>query len=121
MKDAIDDGCEPRVTGPGFNGRVYAVVRSVPPGWVTTYGDVATVLGSPRVARHVGFALAALNDDDVPWHRVINSRGTISFKGDTLRGEIQRRLLKTEGVEFDAKGRIDLKRRRWRYPDFEPA
>lgn len=113
---------EPRVVGPGFNRRVYAVVRTVPPGAVTTYGDVATILGSPRVARHVGFALAALDDPSVPWHRVINSRGRISFKGDTGRGRVQRSLLEQEGVRFDAADRVDLKRRRHAFDlaDVEP-
>lgn len=104
-----------RVVGPGFNRRVYAVVRQVPPGWVTTYGDVATVLGSPRVARHVGFALAALGEDDVPWHRVINSRGGISFKGDVARGALQRALLRDEDVVFAGEGRVDLGRYRWTF------
>lgn len=104
-----------RVVGPGFNRRVYAVVRQVPSGWVTTYGDVATVLGSPRVARHVGFALAALGEEDVPWHRVINSRGHISFKGDVARGGLQRALLRDEDVVFDGEGRVDLRRYRWTF------
>lgn len=102
-----------RVVGPGFNARVYEVVRRVPAGSVTTYGDVATILGSPRVARHVGFALAALQEPDVPWHRVINSRGHISFRGDVSRGALQRTLLEVEGVAFDAAGRVDLRRFRW--------
>ncbi len=100
----------PRVVGPGFNARVYAVVRRVPPGRITTYGDVATVLGSPRVARHVGFALAALRDPTVPWHRVINSRGRISFKGDTARGIEQQQRLMSEGIIFSAAGVVSLKR-----------
>jgi methylated-DNA-protein-cysteine methyltransferase-like protein len=90
-------------------------VEQVPEGWVTTYGDVATVLGSPRVARHVGFALAALQDDDVPWHRVINSKGTISSRGDTIRATLQRVRLEAEGVVFDDRGRVDLNRFRWGY------
>lgn len=107
-----------RVVTAGFHERVYAVVACVPAGRVTTYGDVATVLGSPQVARHVGWALAALpfdRVDAVPWHRVINAMGTISFRGDTDRGENQRRRLEAEGVTFDARGRVDLKRLRWRY------
>jgi methylated-DNA-protein-cysteine methyltransferase-like protein len=104
-----------RVVTAGFHERVYAVVRSVPAGRVTTYGDVAAVLGTPRVARHVGWALAALRDEDVPWHRVINARGTISFRGDTPRAVIQRARLEAEGVPFDPRGRVDLKRYRWRY------
>lgn len=109
---------EPRVVGPGFHHRVFAVVRTVPAGAVTTYGDVATFLGSPRVARHVGFALAALDDPSVPWHRVINSRGRISFKGDVGRGRLQRALLEQEGVVFDAAERVELARLRHR---FDPA
>ncbi len=97
----------------GFHARVYERVRLVPAGRVTTYGDVAAALGSPRVARHVGWALAALRDEDVPWHRVINARGTISFKGDTARGELQRSRLEAEGVSFDERGRVALKQLRW--------
>ena len=78
-----------------------------------TYGDVASALGSPRVARQVGWALAALRDDTVPWHRVINAKGRISFKGDTPRAVLQRARLVAEGVEFDATGRVDLHRLRW--------
>lgn len=110
----------PRVVGPGFNQRVYAVVRRVPAGYVTTYGDVATLLGSPRVARHVGFALAALRErqePEVPWHRVINAQGRISVRGDSVRGAVQRSLLEEEGVAFDARDRVDLARYRWNYPD----
>ena len=107
---------ENKVVGPGWQERVYGVVRRVEAGSVTTYGDVASVLGSPRVARHVGWALAALPEGtDVPWHRVINARGTISFRGDTPRGILQRALLEAEGVRFDERGRVDLKRLRWRY------
>lgn len=102
-----------RVVTSGFHARVYAVVREVPAGFVTTYGDVAAVLGSPRVARHVGWALAALQDDDVPWHRVINSKGMISSRGDVARAELQRARLEAEGVVFDERGRVDL--RRFRY------
>lgn len=103
---------ERRVVGPGFHAQVFAVVRRIPPGRVATYGDVATVLGSPRVARHVGYALAALRDPAVPWWRVINAKGHISFRGDVPRGETQRDLLATEGITFSSAGRIDLKRYR---------
>ncbi len=106
-----------RVVTPGFHQRVYAVVRTVPAGFVTTYGDVASVLGSPNVARHVGWALAALKDDDVPWHRVINARGRISFRGDTGRGQLQQQRLEDEGIVFSDTGRVDLSRFRWTYPD----
>ena len=50
-----------RIVGPGFHEQVYAIVKQVPKGFVTTYGDVGRQLGSSRVARHVGFALAGLS------------------------------------------------------------
>jgi len=109
---------EPRVVTPGFRDRVYAAVRRVPAGRVTTYGDVAAVLGSPRVARHVGWALAALPaGTEVPWHRVINARGTISHRGDLVRAAEQRDRLESEGVDFDPSGRVDLRALRWDWPD----
>lgn len=105
---------ERRVVKPGFNARVYRRVREVPEGFVTTYGDVAAALGSPRVARQVGFALAALKDDEVPWHRVINARGGISLRGDTGRGTLQRSLLEAEGIRFRG-DRVDLAAHRWTF------
>lgn len=116
----MPDALEPRVVSPGFNARVYAVVRQCPAGFVTTYGQVATLLGSPRVARHVGFALAALlrTDEPVPWHRVINAQGRISHRGDIHRASEQQHMLEHEGVVFDARGRVDLRRFLYTFPDF---
>jgi methylated-DNA-protein-cysteine methyltransferase-like protein len=112
-----DRDLEQRVVGPGFHTQVHDVVRKVPAGAVTTYGDVATLLGSPRVARHVGWALSALKDGptDVPWHRVINARGQISHRGDIWRASEQAQRLMAEGIVFDDNGRCDLKKIRWRY------
>lgn len=111
---------EERVVGPGFRARVYAAVKKVPRGEVTTYGDVAGALGSRRVARQVGFALAALDAAGariVPWQRVINAQGRISFKGDLARAEVQRRLLEREGLSFDDSGRvIDFEEHRHAFP-----
>jgi len=114
LRDLLVD----RVVKPGFNNRVYAIVRLVPKGKVTTYGRVATLLGSPRVARHVGWALSALpdTDSDVPWHRVINAQRRISFKGDSFRAQEQKVRLEDEGVRFDANERIDFNTFLWR-PD----
>ncbi|OGQ13901.1 MAG: hypothetical protein A2138_02155 [Deltaproteobacteria bacterium RBG_16_71_12] len=100
---------EERVIGPGFNAQVYAKVREVPAGRVTTYGDVAGALGSRRVARQVGFALAALDlatVPPVPWHRVINGQGRLSYRGDVGRGSEQELRLVAEGVRFDDQGRV---------------
>lgn len=111
---------EPRVVGPGFNARVYALVRKVPRGKVATYGQIATLLGSPRVARHVGFAMAAAGraERPVPWHRIINAQGRISHRGDFARAQEQRELLEAEGVRFDARHRVDLGRHRYGFPGY---
>ncbi len=86
--------------------RIRAEVRRVPAGHVTTYGAVARRLGA-CTARMVGAAMASLPDDSgVPWHRVVNGQGKISIPGAT--GHRQRQLLESEGVAFDAKGRINL-------------
>jgi methylated-DNA-protein-cysteine methyltransferase-like protein len=104
------DGTEPRVVTPGFHARVFAVVRRIPAGAVATYGQIAAALGSPRVARHVGFALAAADHarPPIPWHRVVNAQGRISHRGDLARVELQLQMLAAEGVVLDARGRIDL-------------
>jgi len=102
-----------RVLKPGFHERVFALVCQVPPGRVTTYGDLARTLGAIQVARHVGFALAALKDDGVPWHRVINSRGRISFPIDSERWRRQRALLEAEGVDVSERGGVDLRALAW--------
>jgi methylated-DNA-protein-cysteine methyltransferase-like protein len=96
--------------------RIYEVVKQVPWGRVTTYGAVAQVVGPGCDARLVGYAMAGVNDPDVPWQRVINAKGAISPRAG--RGaEIQRKRLEAEGVAFDERGRIDFERFGWRGPD----
>jgi methylated-DNA-protein-cysteine methyltransferase-like protein len=100
---------------PPFHRLVYRVVRRVPRGKVVTYGQVAAILGQPRGARAVGTALAALDGPMlalVPWQRVINAAGRCSQR-DGLAADLQRRLLEREGVRFDRRGHVDLKRVRW--------
>ena len=113
-------GGERRVVGPGFHERVFELVRKVPAGHVATYGQIATLLGSPRVARHVGFAMAGAGNsaEPVPWHRIINAKGTISHRGDFGRAQEQRDRLESEGVQFDDRDRVDLRRYRWDFPDY---
>lgn len=93
-----------------FFERVYALVRKIPRGTVMTYGQVAQLLGSPRGARAVGWALRALagrRSLRVPWHRVLGYGGRISLPG--VSGERQRRCLRAEGVAFN-RGRVDMER-----------
>ena len=98
----------------GFREQVYAEVRRIPSGRVLGYGMVAARLDRPRLARQVGWALAALEpDSDVPWWRVIRSSGHLALQGDPARGPIQRRLLEDEGVVFEGSERVDMRLYCW--------
>jgi methylated-DNA-protein-cysteine methyltransferase related protein len=98
--------------GQSVNERIYMVVRQVPEGRVTSYGQVAKIVGTVS-ARQVGYALAAVRPEmQVPWQRVVNSQGKISLPGGD-----QQRMLEAEGIVFDAQGKIDLKRFGWSGPD----
>jgi methylated-DNA-protein-cysteine methyltransferase-like protein len=99
---------------------IYRIVRRIPRGRVATYGLIARLAGIPRNARRVGYALAALREDDVPWHRVINAQGEISLRSTAGYSE-QRGLLEAEGVVFDEDGRIDLARFQWRPRTLAPG
>ena len=95
--------------------RVQQLVKRIPKGRVATYGQVAELAGYAGHARQVGYAMAALpSGTAVPWHRVINAAGMVSRRkmpGEELG---QRQLLEKEGVRFDARGRVALKKVRWR-------
>ena len=97
-----------------FSDRVYEMVRRIPPGKAASYGDIAALLGAPRAARGVGWALNALEgDSDVPWWRVINKRGAISIRHPDVSPKVQRALLEDEGVEFDDNECVDWTKVRW--------
>jgi methylated-DNA-protein-cysteine methyltransferase-like protein len=95
---------------------ICAVIRRIPSGWVATYGQVATMAGMPRRARLVGRVLQHLDPTTrIPWHRVVNAKGEVSYSLSRNGGDIlQRRLLEKEGIEFDNSNRLDLERCRWR-------
>jgi len=89
------------------------IIKQIPYGKVATYGQIATLAGT-RNPRLVGFALAGQKEDtEVPWFRVINSKGKISFPEDSEGFKIQYSLLVNEGVIFDSNNRIDLKKYGW--------
>lgn len=94
---------------------ILAVVRRIPRGRVSTYGQVAQVAGLGAQPRLVGYALAALPEgSSVPWHRVVNAQGRISARAEPGADRLQRARLEREGVRFDPGGRLDLERLRWR-------
>ncbi|HFZ8993871.1 TPA: MGMT family protein [Citrobacter freundii] len=101
-------------TEDSFPQRVWQIVASIPEGYVTTYGDVARLAGSPRAARQVGGVLKRLPEGStLPWHRVVNRHGNISLTGPDLQR--QRQALLTEGIVVSGEGKIDLQRYRWIY------
>ena len=94
--------------------RIWQVVATIPPGRVSTYGDVARFAGLPGAARRVGRALRGLPADTrMPWHRVVNAGGRISLPGGSAGYREQRARLEAEGVVFRG-DRLDLRRFRWR-------
>src|SRR6476469_6039095 len=96
----------------GSHGRIHRVVSRIPRGRVATYGQIARLAGLRGQARLVGYAMHALPAGTrVPWQRVVNARGEISLPGSSAAR--QRTLLESEGVRFDARGRIDLDRFLW--------
>jgi methylated-DNA-protein-cysteine methyltransferase related protein len=94
---------------------IWSVVRKVPRGRVATYGQIAELAGLEGHARQVGYALHNLPaKSNVPWHRVVNAKGEISARTGGDSHELQRLLLEAEGVQFDGRSRLDLKRYRWK-------
>lgn len=104
-----------------FTERAVQVIRQIPPGYVMTYGQVAAEAGNPRGARQVTRVLHSMSAKyNLPWHRIINAKGGISTPENAeLKGETQRQRLETEGVQFDASGRIALETYRW-HPPLQP-
>jgi methylated-DNA-protein-cysteine methyltransferase-like protein len=108
-----------------YQSTVWEIARQVPPGKVSTYGQIAAMIPPPGTltlkdyeafgARWVGGAMAAC-PDDVPWQRVINSQGKISPRPGA---ETQKELLRLEGVLFNDKGKIDFELYGWNGPNPE--
>ncbi len=92
-----------------FYEQVYTVVRRIPRGRVTSYGRIAKMLGRPRAARAVGYALNALRDEadhDVPWQRVVNAAGRISIVNREFGSNLQAEKLRDEGIVIDEQLRL---------------
>jgi methylated-DNA-protein-cysteine methyltransferase related protein len=95
--------------------RITKVVCRIPKGRVATYGQIARLAGMPGHGRLVGYALHRLPEGSpAPWHRVVNRLGRISLPPEPFEGSLQRRLLESEGVHFDAEDAIPLKRFQWK-------
>ncbi len=102
--------------GNSFYERVYNIVKHVPKGKVTTYGHIAFLAGNPNAARAVGYALKAIPlelHEEIPWQRVISSKGKISISSRPHAANLQYELLKKEGIVFDSSGKTDLEKFGW--------
>ncbi|MBE2184337.1 MAG: MGMT family protein [Anaerolineae bacterium] len=113
-----------------FNLLVWDIVRQVPEGQVTTFGQIASMIPAPEgvdsdgysrlVPRWVGDAMNAVSwkdDKTIPWHRVINSRGMISLPPESQTAALQRARLRHEGIEFNGKEQVDFDRWGWEGPE----
>ncbi len=86
---------------------IYEMVRRIPKGRVSSYGRIARMLGRPRWARLVGYALAACGDPGVPCHRVLRSDGSLALSFGQGGQGLQQALLEAEGVPV-IEGRVDM-------------
>lgn len=104
-----------------FRNRAYELVLKIPAGRVMSYGLVARVLGTGYDARAIGNLMYATPKDErnIPWHRVINSQGGCSTAGVTTPPDLQQRLLETEGIVFNDKGRCKIENYLWTPPEYE--
>lgn len=99
-----------------FYGKVYDIVKQIPFGKVTSYGHIALLIGKPNAARAVGYALKAIPlelKDEIPWHRVINSKGEISIKNKPGADILQKKNLEEEGIVFENGSKVDLNKFGW--------
>lgn len=101
-------------TNDNFFERVYAIVRQIPYGKVTSYGAIAKALGTARSARMVGWAMnASHNLEDVPAHRVVNRSGLLSGKHHFEGTNLMQQLLESEGIKVVNNQIIDFEKHFW--------
>ena len=97
-----------------FFERVYAVVRQIPYGKVTSYGAIAKVLGTAKSARMVGWAMNASHSiEDVPAHRVVNRKGLLTGKMHFDGTNLMQQLLESEGIEVIENQIQDFEKHFW--------
>lgn len=91
--------------------QVYAYLKTIPKGKVTTYGRIALSLGNKNYARAVGNILHNNPDpSQIPCHRVVNSKGKVAENYAFGGGQAQRRCLEREGIVFERDGSVDLRK-----------
>ncbi len=107
-----------------FYKKVYFITKKIPRGKVATYGQIASLIYSPRAARAVGFALRALpSNTSCPWQRVINSRGQLSIVNPKFTAKLQASLLRKEGIKVKKEEDtyiVDLKKYLFDFKNVKP-
>ena len=99
-----------------FTQKALFVIRNIPEGMVLTYARAAALAGKPNGARQISRLLHSMSKKyDLPWHRIVNSKGKISLK-PSQGYELQKALLESEGVQFLKQDTIDLKFYLWKGP-----
>ncbi len=96
-----------------YRAKVYEIVKEIPAGKVMTYGQIADILGEGYTPRTVGFVMHAADTENVPWQRVINSKGGCSTGKMTMPVNLQQKMLEDEKVIFNEKSFCDLKEYQW--------
>ena len=87
----------------------------IPYGKAATYGQIALLCGQPNHARQVGFALShRLCGPEIPAHRIVNSRGILSGAASFRTPNLQKKLLKAEGIPVSPENQVDLKKYGWK-------
>ena len=102
-----------------FYQKIYLTVSKIPSGKISTYGHIADLNYAYGRARQVGWALRRLKlPSNIPWHRVINSKGEITMRISRNGTDwMQKKLLINEGIKFDSRMKIDIKKYLWRPND----
>jgi methylated-DNA-protein-cysteine methyltransferase-like protein len=96
-----------------FSQKVKDIIKSIPRGKVATYGQIAAYAGNPKGARQVVRILhSSTRKDRLPWYRVVNREGRIALKPN-YGFEIQKELLRKEGIKFDKNDSIDFDHYLW--------
>ena len=97
-----------------FTKKVMQQIKMIPLGKVATYKQIAALAGKPQGSRGVAWILHSCSTVyKLPWHRVINSKGTISFEKGTRNYLEQKRRLDNEGVEFGQDSKLNLTKFQW--------
>jgi methylated-DNA-protein-cysteine methyltransferase-like protein len=97
-----------------FFEKVYIVARKIPYGQVTSYGEIAKFLGAAKSARMVGWAMNKThNDNSIPAHRVVNSKGLLTGKHHFDGTNLMQQLLESEGVIIKDNKIINFKEIFW--------